>query len=216
MTRRRSRYWWDPEIRKELLGRLRQWLDEAHDADELVVSRRDVETAESALADALRDIPMLEKKLNSLLWQDACAKRAIRDGKGKDRLYEACRIKGWIPQEGNQTKYPPCESLVIEHQYVALTTRSGQVTIGDEAAEFPQTGDVIEELLVTIDDCPLEPWDAVVLLANFYDAASPNSFLQELWKRHKKIETWRRELLQAGDEAAAKALPKLRKLPQNR
>lgn len=202
-----------PDFRQKLLERLREWLDDPQAEPDLSLTRVEVETAAAAIEESLRNIPMLERRLEKLVHEDARAFRAIKDLKGTEGLYEAARIKGWISAKGKKTtKYPPCEDLVIESQYVALTTKYGQVTIADEVSDKYRD----EERFLTFDECPLEPMEAVEVLAKVYGAASREAMLRELWRRHKEIERRRQALSDAGDLEAASSLPDLSTLPQSR
>jgi hypothetical protein len=147
----------------------------------LTLDRSEVTAIRIAILEA-KKVPFLERHLDRLHRSQAIATRTLSKSKTPTDFKRAAWLLGvWKPAaDWKPFKYP---IDFIGGAYDALTEGDGQVTIGNERADFG-----LEEGLYTFDHCPLDPWEAIVSLVKPFGQKSPESLRRKLLRRRTEIQ----------------------------
>ena len=197
---------WMPQLNKAL-----ERIEEALESDsfpiKLTLSRHELEVLEMACEEA-RCLPSIREALEIRKAEDQAAFSIIHDASRgdriDDRLREAARYKAWVPEEGEGRicKYPD----ETDWYYHVLTKEEGFCEVGPSVPERKN------EVLWSVEaDCPLEPKEAIRLLAEKI-GVKPENLLKWLRRRRSLLEQWKLEHAEESDFQFV-ALPDLGDLP---
>lgn len=194
--------------RGELRRLIAEWLDSQSpdSTDRLRLSYQDAELVRHALYESER-VPELDFEVYRWRYRSALAQDELRN-KEKNlgvRKTRALQILDLIPEGGKLRKLP--EGHVVVRAYHCLTTEQGSVLVQDD---IDWALDEDRKRRERVDDCPIEPREAVKIIARVFGFGSEKSC-------QRYLEAWQellRELRESSQDRpnVVAALPEL-KLP---